>query len=153
WTQVGSSLSIPMSQNVYVGLGVSSGINSSLGSATFDNVSTTFSGWGTSPTIASVTPVSGATGTSVTIAGSNFGSTQGSSTVAFNGTSATPCGTCWGATSITVNVPTGATTGNILVTVGGVASNGVNFGVFNPVISSLSPATAQAGGTITVTGS
>ncbi len=153
WSQVGSSLSIPMSQNVYVGLGMSSGINSTLGSATFDNVSMTFSGWGTSPTITSVTPISGATGTSVTISGSNFGSTQGMSTVTFNGTTATPCGTCWSASSITVTVPTGATTGNVLVTVGGVASNGVSFGVFNPVISSLSPATAQARASITVNGS
>ncbi|MGD0941904.1 MAG: IPT/TIG domain-containing protein, partial [Terracidiphilus sp.] len=37
------------------------------------------------PTITSLTPNSGAVGASVTIAGTNFGSTQGTSTVKFNG--------------------------------------------------------------------
>ena len=41
---------------------------------------------GKSPTISSLSPTSGPVGTSVTINGSNFGSTQGSSTVTFNGT-------------------------------------------------------------------
>jgi hypothetical protein len=63
----------------------------------------------------------------VTISGANFGATQGSSTVTFNGTTATP--TSWSATSIVAPVPAGATTGNVVVTVGGVASNGVNFTV------------------------
>ncbi len=79
------------------------------------------------PNITSLSPTSGSVGTSVTISGANFGSTQGASTVTFNGTTATP--TSWSATSIVVAVPTGATTGNVLVTVGGVASNGVNFAV------------------------
>ena len=79
------------------------------------------------PTIASLTPNSGPVGTSVTIAGSNFGPSQGSSTVTFNGTAATP--TSWSATSIVATVPTGATTGNVVVTVAGVASNGVSFTV------------------------
>jgi hypothetical protein len=63
-------------------------------------------------------------GTSLTIAGSNFGAAQGTSTVTFNGTLATP--TSWSATSITVPVPL-ATTGNVVVTVGGVPSNGMPF--------------------------
>ena len=45
----------------------------------------------------------------------------------FNGTAGTP--TSWSATSIVVPVPSGATTGNVVVTVGGVASNGVSFSV------------------------
>ena len=57
----------------------------------------------------------------MTIAGSNFGSTKGTSTVTFNGTGATP--SSWSATSIVVPVPAGATTGNVVVTVGGVASH------------------------------
>src|SRR6266699_2026123 len=52
----------------------------------------------TAPSITSLTPASGAVGTSVTIAGANFGATQGTSTVTFNGTAATP--TSWSATSI-----------------------------------------------------
>ncbi len=45
----------------------------------------------------------------------------------FNGTAATP--TSWSATSIAVPVPTGAATGNVVVMVGGVASNSVPFTV------------------------
>ena len=66
----------------------------------------------------------------MTITGTNFGATQGTSTVTFNGTTATP--TSWSATSIVVPVPAGATTGNVVVTVGGLASNGVSFTVTVP---------------------
>ena len=83
------------------------------------------------PSITSLNPVSGSVGASVTITGSNFGATQGTSTVKFNGITATPAS--WSATSIVAAVPTGATTGNVVVTVGGVASNGVNFTVLNSV--------------------
>ena len=56
-----------------------------------------------------------------TITGTGFGSTQGSSTLTFNGTSATA--SSWSATSIGVTVPVGATTGNVLVTAASVPSN------------------------------
>jgi hypothetical protein len=78
-----------------------------------------------SPSITSLNPTSGAVGTSVTISGANFGAAQGSSTVKFNGTTATA--SSWSATSIVAPVPVGATTGNVVVTVGGAASNGVSF--------------------------
>jgi Protein of unknown function (DUF4038)/Putative collagen-binding domain of a collagenase/IPT/TIG domain len=81
----------------------------------------------TAPSITSLSPVSGPVGTPVTIAGTNFGATQGTSTVKFNGTAATA--TSWRTTSIVAPVPAGATTGNVVVTVGGVASNGVLFTV------------------------
>jgi len=45
--------------------------------------------------------------------------------VNFNGTTATP--TSWSSTSIIVPVPTGATTGNVVATVGGQTSNGIAF--------------------------
>ena len=86
---------------------------------------------GTAPSITSLTPTSGQVGNAVTIAGTNFGTAQGTSTVTFNGTSAGTAGS-WGATTIVVAVPTGATTGNVVVTVGGVASNGVSFTVTGP---------------------
>jgi len=85
------------------------------------------SGGGTSPTIASLSPNSGAVGAAVTITGTNFGSSQGTSTVTFSGTPATP--TSWSPTTIVAPVPSSATTGNVIVTVGGSASNGVNFSV------------------------
>src|SRR5437879_4555191 len=54
--------------------------------------------------------------------------------VTLNGTAATP--TAWSATSITTAVPTGATTGNVVVTVSAQPSNGVNFtvGTVSPIL-------------------
>jgi hypothetical protein len=85
------------------------------------------------PAISSVSPTSGSVGTAVTISGTNLGSTQGTSTVAFNGTAGTP--SSWSGTSIAVPVPSGATTGNVVVTVGGVASNGMSFTVTSGSLS------------------
>ena len=86
------------------------------------------------PNVASVSPTSGAVGASVTITGAGFGATQGSSTITFNGVPAAPTPANWSDTSIVAPVPTGATTGNVVVTVGGIASNGVPFTV-NPATS------------------
>jgi len=47
------------------------------------------------PNIASVSPASGAIGTSVTINGAGFGATQGSSTITFNGVAAAPTPANW----------------------------------------------------------
>jgi hypothetical protein len=104
------------------------------------------------PSISSLNPTSGLVGTSVTITGANFGSSQGTSTVKFNGTAATP--TSWSATSIVAPVPAGATTGNVVVTVGGVASNGASFTVTVPApsISSLNPTSGLVGTSVTITG-
>ena len=106
------------------------------------------------PSITSLNPTSGLVGTSVTIAGANFGATQGTSTVTFNGTAATA--TSWSATSIVVPVPAGATTGNVVVTVSGVASNGLSFTVTAdttaPVVTVTAPANnATVSGAITLT--
>src|SRR3984893_6572822 len=107
------------------------------------------------PTITSLSPTSGVVGSSVTITGTNFGSTQGgTSTVKFNGTAATP--TSWSATSIVAPVPTGAGTGNVVVAVGGAASNGVSFTVTPdttpPVVTITAPANgATVSGTISLT--
>src|SRR5258708_28956597 len=100
--------------------------------------------------IASLSPTSGAVGTAVTIAGANFGATQGTSTARFNGTAATP--TTWSATSIVVPVPAGASTGSVVVTVGGLASNGVTFTVVpTPSVTSLAPATGLVATSVTIT--
>ncbi|HYM79487.1 MAG TPA: choice-of-anchor D domain-containing protein [Candidatus Dormibacteraeota bacterium] len=81
------------------------------------------------PNITNLLPGSGSAGTAVTISGTGFGSIQNGSTVAFNGANATP--TTWSAGSITVPVPAAATTGNVIVTVGGVASSGAAFTVLS----------------------
>jgi RHS repeat-associated protein len=105
----------------------------------------------TVPTITSLSSSSGATGASVTINGSSFGTVQGASTVAFNGTAASV--TSWSATSIAVTVPSGATTGNVIVFLSSVNSNGVSFTVLpTPNVSSLSTATGAVGASVTITG-
>jgi hypothetical protein len=68
----------------------------------------------------SLLPASGPVATVVTINGTNFGATKGTSTVTFNGTVATP--TSWSTTSIVVPIPAGAISGNVVVTVGALAS-------------------------------
>ncbi len=83
--------------------------------------------------VTSLSPSFGKVGTTVvTISGSNFGTTQGSSTVTFSNGSGgviTATVTSWSATSIVVTVPGGAATGPVVVTVGGYASNPVTFTV------------------------
>ena len=59
-----------------------------------------------SATIGSLAPTGGLIGAVVSITGTNFGATQGSSAVTFNGTAATPM--IWSDTSITVPVPAGS---------------------------------------------
>src|SRR6185312_1657739 len=101
------------------------------------------------PSISSISTVAASIGTSVTISGTGFGAPQGSSTVTFNGVAGTP--TSWGATSIVVPVPAGASSGPIVVTVGGIASNSVQFSVV-PHIATLSPTSAGVGMQFTITG-
>jgi hypothetical protein len=162
WVQIGASQTITMAQTVYVGLAVSSDDNSSLSTATFDNVSVTTPSGPSSPVITSLSPASGPVGTSVTITGSNFGSAQGASTITFNGSTATPAS--WSDTSIVAPVPNGAITGNVVVTASGEASNGSTFSVTSNGLPSgwadgdvgsvgLAGSAAYSNGTLTVSGS
>lgn len=151
WTQLGSTQTISMATNFYVGLVVTSGSTSSLATGTFDNVSDTFAVQTPAPSITGLSPNAAVPETSVTISGANFGSTQGSSTVTFNGTTGTP--TSWSATSIVMPVPLAATSGNVVVTVNGTASNGVPFTVSQtPTINSISPTSGPAGTAVTISG-
>jgi RHS repeat-associated protein len=103
------------------------------------------------PNITNLSVTTGAAGNPVTMTGTNFGSPQGSSTVTFNGLSAGTASS-WSAGSITVNVPAGATTGNVVVTVSGVPSNGLRFTVTSPAITSLNPTAAELGVSVTING-
>jgi hypothetical protein len=82
------------------------------------------------PTIIGFTPTAGAATGTVTITGKGFGPTQGTSTVTFNGVTASP--TSWSATSITMPVPSSATSGSIVVTVNGTAAQ-------SPIIFNVIP--------------
>jgi hypothetical protein len=141
-----------MAQNVYVGLAVSNNNNSGLATATFDSVSYTFGAATTTPVVYSVSPSAGGLGSQVTIAGTNFGTTQSSSSIKFNGIAASSI-TSWTNSQIVAIVPTTATSGPVVVAVNSVASNAdATFTVINPVLNGVTPASAPVGGTVTVTG-
>src|SRR4029077_16473467 len=106
------------------------------------------------PNIASISPVSGPIGAVVTINGTNFGPTVGTraSGVTFNGVSART--TSWSDTQIILPVPAGATTGNVVVSISGVASNGVLFTVTAPpAISTVNPTSGSVSTSVTISGS
>jgi hypothetical protein len=103
------------------------------------------------PLLASLTPTSAPVGTSITVAGSYFGATQGASTIAFNGVLASP--SSWSDTQITVPVPSGASSGNVIVTASGLTSNALPFTVLTaPVINSLSPTSGPVGTSVIISG-
>ncbi len=103
------------------------------------------------PTITSLSPASGAPGTTVTIKGANFGSTPGFSKVTFNGIPANP--TSWTAGSILVPVPAGVTSGPVIVNINGLPSNSAQFTVSQGLkITSLSPFSGTVGTVVTITG-
>jgi hypothetical protein len=103
------------------------------------------------PAISSINLPSGTIGTSIIITGTNFGTDQGSSTVTFNGVVASV--TSWSDTSITAVVPSGSAAGvnSVVVTMGGNASNSVNFTV-TPQVGSLNPASGPGGTIVTIYG-
>jgi uncharacterized repeat protein (TIGR01451 family) len=98
-----------------------------------DIVIESYTAGGTPPSITLITPSSASAGTSnaVTITGSNFGASQGSSVVEFfyaPGESKIPASvTAWSDTSITCLVPEGASSGPVTVTTGGGTSGGYTF--------------------------
>jgi hypothetical protein len=73
--------------------------------------------------INSLNPTSGKVGDDVAIYGIGFGKQQGS--VKFQGVAAQV--KSWKDTMIVAEVPTGATTGDVIVTIGSYSSNGINF--------------------------
>ena len=100
-----------------------------------------------SPTVGPVSPV----GSPVTINGSGFGTTQGGSIVTIGGLTTTP--TSWSDSRIIVPVPGALMPGfmDVIVTVGGTASNAASFLVI-PVITNDSPASGPVGTSVVVTG-
>jgi regulation of enolase protein 1 (concanavalin A-like superfamily) len=103
-----------MTAAVYIGLAVSSGQNSALANAAFDNVSLSTPA-APAPVLSSLSPASATTGSQVVLSGSGFGTSQGSSVVRLNGASVTV--NAWSNTSITITIPSGATSGPLAVSV------------------------------------
>jgi hypothetical protein len=96
------------------------------------------------PVITSLSTSSWLVSSAVQISGNNFGGSQGSSTVTFNGIPAPVIIfngiAMWSPTSIWVTVPNGATSGNVAVNVGAAASNGEPFTV---TVAPLGPKTSR----------
>lgn len=105
------------------------------------------------PTLSALSPGSGPIGQTITLTGTNLGTAF---RVTCNGVPATRA-TLTSATSLSVVVPAGATTGAVVVTTPtGVATSPGSFTVLGgtaPTISSFTPVAGQvAGGTVTISG-
>ena len=114
WAPFGISQTIPMGQNVYIGLGVSSANTASLATSTIDSVSIN-SVAAPAPVITSVSATTGMIGSPVVIWGTGFGASQNGSVVTVNGAQAAIG--AWSNTSITITIPSTATSGPLLVSV------------------------------------
>ncbi|OFW58220.1 MAG: hypothetical protein A2Y75_08680 [Candidatus Solincola sediminis] len=106
------------------------------------------------PGIDYISPGSGTPGTAVTIGGSGFGSSQGTSTLKFGSTDVTP--TSWSNNQITCNVPSMAA-GTVQVSVTtSLGTDSMDFTVTEPVvlptITSITPAQGSAGTAVTIDG-
>lgn len=107
------------------------------------------------PTITSFTPTIGPIGTTVTLTGTNFSSIPSNNQVTFfNNRTATI--TASAATSITVTVPSGTTTGKISVSTNCLSvTSTTDFtigAVLLPTITSFAPVSGSVGTTVTITG-
>lgn len=101
------------------------------------------------PLISGLSVATGSVGTTLTITGSNFDLNPSNDIVRFNGV-LSPV-TSASATSLTVQVPAGATSGSVVVTTNAGASNGIAFAVY-PNIVSMNRTSGPIGGTVILTG-
>ncbi|WP_245539981.1 IPT/TIG domain-containing protein [Rudaea cellulosilytica] len=104
------------------------------------------------PVITGFTPVSGQVGDTVTITGTGFSSANLSNIVKFNGIAAMVVGAS--ATSLTVTVPTAATSGKLSVTVNGkTGTSASDFTVVpTPIITSITPSSGPMNSVVTIDG-
>jgi alpha-tubulin suppressor-like RCC1 family protein len=103
------------------------------------------------PVISDVSPSSGLAGTLVTITGTNFGATQGTSSLSL-GTTIGIVET-WTDGSITARIAAGASSGTVQVRLPDRKSNALPLTVLTPVISNATPASGIAGTSVTISGS
>ena len=114
WVQLGTSQTVSMVPSVYVGLAVSNRTTASTATATFDSVSVN-SAATPAPAITGVSATTGSVGSQVVINGTGFGGTQNGSGVLLDGAAVTI--NSWSDTSLTITIPSSATTGPLLVSV------------------------------------
>lgn len=107
------------------------------------------------PIISSISPSSGGPGTQVTILGQFFGSSQGTSTVAFNGQRAQVLSWTNSQVVCLAPSPTNTQPGGmaVIITVDGVRpSNSVSFTVSVPNITNINPSSDNIGAVVTIQG-
>lgn len=110
-------------------------------------------GTSSAATITSFNPTSGAPGSTITIAGTNFSTTSANNTVRFNGIAATV--TAATTTSLTVMVPSSASTGTVSVQAAGETATSADSFIVSagvPAITSIYPTSGAPGRTVTITG-
>lgn len=111
------------------------------------------------PTLISLTPISGYVGSLVQITGKFLGKAQGTNTISFNGTSLLVSDyQNWSDSVIICKVPSGATTGKVLITINSKNTNGLDFTVLkqdtvkDTKLISLNPTSGYVGSVIQITG-
>ena len=104
-----------------------------------------------SPRISSVSPSQVQYDQVVTVTGSNFGSSRGSSTVRI-GSIRVSSFTAWSNTRIRFRVPTNVRSGNVTVRTSAGTSNAIRLEITNPYLASVSPSRVKPGDRLTLTG-
>ena len=104
-----------------------------------------------SPRISSVSPSQVQYDQVVTVTGSNFGSSRGSSTV-WIGSIRVSSFTAWSNTRIRFRVPTNVRSGNVTVRTSAGTSNAIRLEITNPYLASVSPSRVKPGDRLTLTG-
>ena len=104
-----------------------------------------------SPQITSVSPSRAQYNQTVTITGSNFGSSRGSSSVRI-GSIRVSSFTAWSNTIIRFRVPTNMRSGNVTVRTSEGTSNAIRLGITSPYLASASPSRVKPGDRLTLTG-
>ena len=103
------------------------------------------------PQITSVSPRQVQYNQTVTITGSNFGSSRGSSTVRI-GSIAISSFTGWSNSIIRFRVPTNVRSGNVTVRTSAGTSNAIRLEITSPYLASVSPSRVNPGDRLTLTG-
>ncbi|MFD2718360.1 IPT/TIG domain-containing protein [Hymenobacter monticola] len=105
-----------------------------------------------SPVLTQLSPAQGRAGTLVTLSGQRFAATAAANTVRFNGVAAPVLSAT--ATTLTVRVPAGASTGPVQVVTGeGAGRSAQAFTVYQaPTLAPLAPAEGVPGAVVTITG-
>ena len=107
----------------------------------------------TSPRISRISPQTGRTNTVVTVSGSNFGSSRGSSTVRI-GSVVVPSSalSSWSNTQIRFRVPINTPPGNLTVRTSQGTSNSIHLQITSPYLTGISPTRAKTEDRLTLTG-